>query len=71
MRSSMKYQLLQADTTTEFLRDHIRDYCKKHHYKGRLVDLYNKTYQLNDVGLFHYLDTQISYKLFKNLISSY
>ena len=77
MRNSMKYQSIQADTTTKFLRDHIRDYCEKRQFKGSrggvsvLCDLYNKTFQLNDKGLFWYLDTKVSNKLFTKLINSY
>jgi hypothetical protein len=71
MRNSVKYQMIQADTTTRFFRDHIRDFCKGQGYKGLLLDLYNKTYQLNDIGLYRYLDTRVSARLFSRLVSSY
>jgi len=64
--NSVKYQQLREDV--EGLRQSFRIYASMQFNAG-LVDLYNKTFQLNDMGFLKYIETQLAQKHFVGVIS--
>ena len=71
MINSIKWQLirdsiLNREVDNQLIREIIRGYYKKEikHSKSKysLVDMYNKTYQLNAKGLVEYIETKLAKK---------
>uniref|UniRef100_A0A6M3Y2I4 Uncharacterized protein n=1 Tax=viral metagenome TaxID=1070528 RepID=A0A6M3Y2I4_9ZZZZ len=52
--NSVSMQIL-VNNDMDFLKNMIRAYCEFKNYAGELLNSYNKTYQLNDLGFRDYL----------------
>ena len=57
---------MKRDKATIF--EYLRGYCSENNYQGGLLDLYNKTYQLNILGMSEYLAFNLPAKYLKDII---
>lgn len=68
--NGIKYQMAR-NTDIKYLRENFRIYATMNFPKCFAVDLYNKTYQLNDNGFLKYIETILPKKHFVEVIKQY